>query len=145
MAKEKGNRTMIDLRRMRVASLVLRQLNQREIVEALGRVMVNPETGKPYSLGTINSDIRHLRTEWRQKAISDLDEHRSRVWAELQEVKREAWAQKNLKAVLACLAQERALLKLDGELPVGGQQPGKVRAADLSDDELAAIVGEGLK
>ncbi len=143
MAKEKGNQTMIDLRRMRVASLVLRQLNQREIVEALGRVMTNPETGKPYSLGTINGDIRYLRSEWRQKAIRDSAEHRGRVWAELQEVKREAWAQKNLKAVLACLAQERALLGLDGELPADTSLPGQVRAADLSDDELAAIIGAG--
>ena len=142
MDKEKGNQTMIDLRRMRVASLVLRQLNQREIVEALGRVMLNPDTGKPYSLGTINTDIRHLRSEWRQKAISDSNEHRSRVWAELQEVKREAWAQKNLKAVLLCLAQERALLGLDGELPVSSQRVGKIRAADLSDDELAEIIGK---
>jgi hypothetical protein len=104
---------IIDLRRLRVASLVLRQVTQREIVELLPRYKItNPETDQPYSLGTINSDIQHLKAEWQAEARQKAGDHLGRILAEIQEVKREAWGQKDLRAVLAALGEEIDLLGL---------------------------------
>lgn len=115
----KSNRALIELRRLRVSSLLLRKLTQREIVEILPRYkIVNPDTGKPYSLGTINHDIQQLRAEWQAQAAENIEAHKGRVLAEIQEVKREAWGQKDLRVVLAALGQERALLSLDGEISI---------------------------
>ena len=33
---------------------------------------VNPETGKPFSLGTINSDIKEIRAEWAAERLMPL-------------------------------------------------------------------------
>ena len=73
---------------------------------------LNPQTGKPYSLGAINSDIQHLKTEWQAEALAQTGAHLGRIWAELQEVKREAWGQKDLRVVLAALGEEVDLLGL---------------------------------
>ncbi len=109
----KNNQALIDLRRMRVASLVLRQVTQREIVELLPRYkIINPDSGQPYSLGTINNDIQHLRAEWQAQARDHAESHRARVLAEIQEVKREAWGQKDLRVILAALGAEIDLLGL---------------------------------
>ena len=133
---------IIDLRRLRVASLVLRQVTQREIVELLPRYKVsNPNTGRPYSLGTVNNDIQHLKSEWQAQARANIDEHLGRIWAELQEVKREACGQKDLRAVLAALGEEIDLLGLKNfTVRVETEPPPLLDVTQLDDVALDQVI-----
>lgn len=150
----KPQQALIDLRRVRVASLLLRQVTQREIVELLPRYkIVNPDTAKPYSLGTINNDIQHLRNEWQAEAQTQAGLHIGRIWAELQEVKREAWGQKDLRAILAALGEEINLLGLKNmKIQVEANPPplldvGQMDEATLDQliDNLLAMMHAGEK
>jgi hypothetical protein len=93
-----------------VASLRLRKRTQREIQIALAGSIVNPTTGEPYSLGTINGDIKKLEREWRRLAAAKTDEHKAIQIAELQEVKRLAWTEKDMGAVLRAIDLEANIL-----------------------------------
>jgi hypothetical protein len=113
-----GSRTataaVIAERRRLVAAMRLRGADQRAIVGALAKGgHRNPETGKPWSLGTVNADCQALEAEWRAAALADTTEHQGRVWAELSEVKRAAWQEHDLQAVLRALKQECDLLGLN--------------------------------
>lgn len=103
------------LRRERVAALRARGLTQREIQAALAAPadkngMVNPETGKPFDLATINRDLKHLRQQAQRAASQTTDVHRARQYAELQELKRAAWSQKDPRLALRALETEMKLL-----------------------------------
>lgn len=94
MARKKNNNNdaLIDRRRLRVAELVKRRKTQREIVDILTvEGFANPDTGDPYSLGTINADVKALRAEWKREARQEMDAHRADLLAEINEVKRAAW------------------------------------------------------
>lgn len=133
------NQALIDLRRLRVASLVLRQVTQREIVELLPRYkIVNPETGQPYSLGTVNNDIQQLKAGWQAEAREKADSHLGRIWAEIQEVKREAWGQKDLRTVLTALGEEIDLLGLKN-LTVRLETPPEPALIDLEQFDEPAL------
>jgi hypothetical protein len=106
---------LIDLRRRRVAALSLRGLTQREIVAAL-RDFKNPDTGKPYSLGTINHDLQAVEEAWRKYAVADIHERNARLLAEIQEVRRAAWAEKDLQALLRGIKQEYEMT--NGDSPI---------------------------
>ena len=111
MGLNKSKQAQIDFRRQQVASMRLRGMTQREIQTALvGMGVVNPRTGKKYSIGTVNSDLQRLIQEWRDNAQRDIQELQAEILAQLQEVKRAAWAQKDLKAVLQALKQETRLM-----------------------------------
>ncbi|MBA3701461.1 MAG: hypothetical protein M3Q62_14615 [Actinomycetota bacterium] len=80
-------------RRRKVAMFLLHGLNQEEIVESLpkGRdPIVNPKTGKPYSIGTINGDIQALLAEWKEHAAQDIETLKGKHPAEVREAKRAA-------------------------------------------------------
>lgn len=103
-------------RRKKVASLRLRGWTQREIQRSLAignNVYHNPSTGKPFSLGIINSDIKALERQWLAKAADSTDEYKASVLAEIAEVKREAWSQGDLRVVLSALKQEAELVGLN--------------------------------
>lgn len=110
------------LRREKVASLRLRGLTLREITLSLAQQnppVVNPQTGKPYSAVTILNDLEALKDEWRANAAQDTDVHQARELAEIVEIKRAAWSQKD---------PELALKALDREMKILGtmKQPGGV-------------------
>ena len=123
----KTKQSVIDHRRMIVARLRVRGLSQREIQVRLaipgedGRmVTANPANNKPWSLGTINGDCKALDKMWRAAAEADIVDWKAWINAELEEVKREGWRDKDSKAVLAAIAQQRAMLGLDAPKTVQG-------------------------
>lgn len=113
MAKTGHEEAGIDRRRQRVAELVVRHRTQREICDTLAAEgFANPETGEPYSLGTVNADIKLLRAQWRRDSARDIQTHRSELLAELAAVKRAAWGDGDLQAVLRALKQQADILGL---------------------------------
>lgn len=103
-----------DQRRFEVARLSVHGLTVREITDELERQgMTNPSTGRAWGRSTIQCDLDALRTEWRERAIADVTEHRARLLEELRQVKRAAWDQGDLGNVLRAISQERALLGVD--------------------------------
>jgi len=101
-------------RRQMVAGLYLRGMSQRDIQLALRQKnVVNPETGKPYSLGTINSDIKRLYKDWVKSASRDYGEAKARHLAEIREARRVAWRASDLPMVSKLLRQESDLMGLN--------------------------------
>ena len=72
--------------------------------------MINPETGRPYSLAIINRDMIALRKEWRERAAQAIDEHRASILAKLDEAERAAWAKGQLSIVLKALDQKAGVI-----------------------------------
>ena len=66
MALNKMREIRIEQRQRLVSTMLLRHpgLTQREICDKLAEQgFVNPDTYKPYSLGTINSDVQALEEQ----------------------------------------------------------------------------------
>jgi len=111
MALNKSKQDNIEQRREVVAQLRNRMLSMREICDELKkRGIVNPVTGKAYDVATIKSDIDALKAQWRESANVAIDEHQSRQFAEIQEVKRLAWKQQNGNLALSAIDKEMKLL-----------------------------------
>ncbi len=117
MALSTAYKDAMEIRRERVARLRLRGMTEREITDVLangdkdgqGRLH-NPETNKPYSNITIHNDLQALKAQWRESSNAATDEHISRQYAEIQELKRLAWAQKDGDLALKSLSLEMKLL-----------------------------------
>ncbi len=111
-----------------VAALRLRGRTQREIQQALAAQLLNPVTGEAYSLGTINGDIKKLERNWRKAAADTIDEHKARQLAEIGEVKRQAWNDKDAALVLRAIDTEANILgtKAAVRQEVGGVDGGPV-------------------
>ena len=79
----------------------------------------NPDTGKPWSHGTIHDDIKALEKQWRAEALKDVGIHKARVLAEIRAVRAAAWMipgihfTDGLRIVLMSIKQECELLGLD--------------------------------
>lgn len=113
MTLNTSNYDLITRRREMVSSLRLRGLSLREITAALANQnppMVNPRSGKAFDAATIKADIDALKKEWREHASADIAEHHARELAEIGEIKRAAWSQKDPELALKALAQEVKLL-----------------------------------
>ena len=111
--RRKQTRAIGEARRRRVAALKLRGLSAREIQAALGdpaKGILNPNSGKPYGLGTIGRDLVLLRKRWMKEAVGDIGKHKARELAELGEHRKSAWAQRELGEVRLGLALEMKLL-----------------------------------
>ena len=107
----RAGKDAIQFRREVVAELRLRGLSMREIAKALAeRGIINPVDGTPYSQQTIKNDIDALRKEWKDRAIKDITEHMARQLAEIEQVRRKAWADDDLTTVLKALELEMKLL-----------------------------------
>ena len=114
-------------RQQKVEQLNLRGLTQREIVRALEKQrVINPISGKPWSLATINSDLQELEEKWQSAALVDRAAKKARVNAEIQELKRAAWADKDLKLALDLLKVEIDLFSLTDPITVNHQVGGNV-------------------
>jgi hypothetical protein len=143
----------IDFRRRNVASLMVRGMTQREIQEALARQgILNPETKKPYSLGTVNGDCQYWRDKWLEEAMDDIQVWKARLLAELREARRSAWSEGDYKAVMHGIKQEEEMYGLGEPLAVDIttdgqplQRSSKVDYTELSDDELRAILARRSK
>ena len=98
----------INRRRSIVSQLLGRNpnLSQREICDLLAEKYVNSDTSKPWSLGTVNSDVQALRARWREEAEANSEEVFARQLAEIREHRRAAWADKNLGEVRQSLSLE---------------------------------------
>lgn len=121
---KKVPKEVTEKRREIVASLMARGMRQAEVVIQLGTEMiirggdainnpsyiVNPNTLEPFDKATINRDFKYLLKGWRENALMDSDDHFSRQLAELTELRRAAWARKDLAEVRQCLALEMKLL-----------------------------------
>lgn len=112
-AAKTSKQAAIDQRRIMVARLLLRGLTQREIETAMGQKLLNPDTGKPWSIATVNRDIKEIRAEWRAEYAAVYDDHIAGMLAEIREVRREAWRIPDFDLVLKCCDRECKLLGLD--------------------------------
>lgn len=122
---DKAERDAIDRRREVVARLRLQGLTEREITEALPEHgILNPDTDKPYDITTIHRDITALVKQWRDNAAGDISEHRGKLLAELEEVRRQCAASGELKAWISAMnasakilgvAQERIDITSNGQ------------------------------
>ena len=159
MALNTSNRDMVIKRREMVAQLRARGLTQREIVEALPRPNklangtivpgITKPNGDPYSLATVNADLKALQDEWREQARQDTDLVMGELLAELRQVKRAAWAEKNHKLVRQVIMDEmqayglitrRVAIDVEGELQKLGLKESDVINGLV--ETLAAGAGE---
>jgi transposase len=109
---------LIAARRLHIERFLVRGLSQREIVKALARQsIINPKTGKPWSLGTVSNDVQAIEDQWSELALEERFKRKAKITAELQELKRQAWATRDYKLVADLIKQERDLYNLDE--PVG--------------------------
>jgi hypothetical protein len=110
MALNSSKKMVVEKRRRFVASLRLRGMTQREIESALpAHGVFNPKTGKPWTLGMINRDLKAIEAQWREDAARDISELKAKQLAEIGEVKLEAWKKGAIKNVLAALDREMKL------------------------------------
>lgn len=120
-------------RRQEVSRYRLRGWTQREIAVQLC-----------VSVGTINHDVAALEAEWRERALVDRMEHKTRVLAELTEVKRAAWGEKNYHAILQAIKAEVDLLGLNEPLKIEGTVDVSVSDANAAlEQSLARFYGRG--
>lgn len=101
-------------RREMVAQLRLRKLTQREIVaELTKRGIVNPDTQAPYDLATVNHDLKALEKDWQKSAAQKVDIWKAQLLAELEELKRAAYAKGQLNIVRMIIDDQRKMLGTD--------------------------------
>ena len=111
MALNGSNGDIQSIRRELVAKLRLRGLSMREIAAAVAQSgVINNQTGEPFTHVTIKNDLDYLLSEWRDNAAGDTSNHRARQLAEIQQIKREAATNHDLRIWLAGLKQEADLL-----------------------------------
>lgn len=129
MPLNNSRQDIIAKRREDVSRFRLRGWTQRQIAEMLN-----------VSVGTVNRDLACLQEEWKAAALASIDEHKTRVLAELAEVKRRGHADGNLNVVVQALKTEIDILGLDAP----AKSEIKVEDAGLTDaeraDRIAAIL-----
>lgn len=116
MPRNNSHDAIVAHRRRRVAALRLGGLTQREITEALPlgkNPIVNPISGEPYALGTINRDVMALEQKWERRAVEDIALAKAMNLAETREARRAAWQKGLLSLVYRGLEHEANLLGLN--------------------------------
>lgn len=110
MSMNNSQQAVIAQRRELVARFRLRKRTQREIqADLAAEGCVNPDDGQPWSLGTINNDLKRLEKEWRSAAAASIEARKAAQMAEIDEAKRVAWETGDVNQV-------RLLIKLESEL-----------------------------
>lgn len=138
MALNNSNKQVISTRREMVSYCRLRGLTQRQTVYNVNRkftrLYVDGKIDKElsFSLGTINSDIKYLEKEWKKKAEKNINQYKSNILAELDEIKKQGWDDKNLNAVLSAISQQRAIMGLD--------MPAKTALTDPTGEHEAQVI-----
>ena len=122
MPKNNAPEIVMEMRRQAVASILARRprVTQREIWAHLagedrGGVprIINPDTGEPFSLGTINNDIQTLRDEYREKRKKSCDEWVERVLLIYEDLLLQAQREGDLSETRRIIADLRKLMGLD--------------------------------
>lgn len=132
MIVNKKREIRMDQRRSIVASMLLRHpgVTQREICDKLEEQrFTNPDSGKPYSLGTINGDVQALQKEWREEAQAEIAEWKALQIEQINEVIRQAWKDKDLNSVLKSI-------KMQSDI-IGTQQP--IEQDEADEDQLLQL------
>ena len=101
---------MGEVRKQRVATLLIRGLKAHEILMELARSLVNPTTGKPFGRHTIQRDIQEIHAEWRTQTAEQIDSYYGHMLATAIEVQRSAWSKGDLDMVLDASAEIRAII-----------------------------------
>jgi hypothetical protein len=120
-------------RREAVARLRLRHLSQREICAKLAEEgIINIEENKPWSLGTINLDLKSLDAQWKRQAMNHVTAKKGLLLAEYYEVLRVAWQSDDLAIILRACKQIAELLGLDApeRTEISGTDGGPVEIND---------------
>lgn len=90
-----ADKDIIEKRREMVASLRLRGMSTRAIAAALRqRAEFDGLTHE-----TVAADLRKLKAQWREHYTADTGDHATRMLAEYQEAKRQAWKDGDLNAL----------------------------------------------
>jgi len=102
------------LRQSIVSSARLRGLSISDIYALFAKEsIINPRTNEPWSMATIQNDLRELENQWKEEAMKNTADHRARVLAEIKEAKASAWKTGKLSLVLRAIQQEVDLLGLN--------------------------------
>lgn len=126
MTLNTSNDDLIQKRREKVARFRLQGLSIREIVLALAsEKIVNPDTKKPFEVGTIHGDLEALKSEWAANAARDASEFISEQLAELDELKKSAWKDKRYDVVMKCMERRAKLLGLDKPTKIDATSDGE--------------------
>ena len=112
MALGNGSRNdIVRRRREAVGRLRVYGMTEREIAIALPKQgIVNPQTGEPFSHQTVHLDCEALRQEWRENAAVSTAEHQARELAEVQEIKRQAFLDRDGMLALRAIEKEMKIL-----------------------------------
>lgn len=109
-----GRRPDVAKRIELVAHMAVRRIPTRAMSKALAEQgIVNPRGGKPWNYSTLARDVAKLEKEWRANATKELSDHRARDLAELDELARRAWAEKDYQLVLKIQERRAKLLGMD--------------------------------
>jgi len=139
------SRPDLDARRRDVARLTVQGFTPREITDQLAELYKHPRTRKPYTCAAIYRDIVFLREEWRRSAAADIADLRASQLAEIAELKRQSWADRDLSEVRMLLDREAKLLGLDAPVRVDITMLARTLAeeaaklAGFSDEAAAAV------
>ena len=122
MARNKAPDAIAARRREMVGQLIARRMTRREIVDALAAAgEKNPLTGAPWELATIQRDAAALERQWKTAAARTTAKWKARQLAEIEEVKREAWARGKLDIVLGAIDREVKITGTAAPLEVTGK------------------------
>lgn len=115
MSHKNGSNGKHEYRRQLVTQALIERpsATQRQIQEAIGKTLLNNETGEPYSLGTINNDIKVVRQGWRDKATGNYGDWVAGELAKLDRLEEKAWAIASYDLILKCMQRRAKLLGLD--------------------------------
>ena len=112
MGKNGNSNGILERRRRLISSMLLRRPNitRRELMDKVGEVIINPDTGEPFALGTIQNDVDALKAAWRERSEENADDWIAETMATLDQLQGDAWKEREYGVVLRCI-QERAKLK----------------------------------
>jgi len=128
---------IVDGRRVYISELLCRGHTQYRIWEELAadEQYYNPRTEQPWSLGTVQEDIRHIRQMWQEQVRLHYDIHVSRLLGQIRAVRKAAWKEERLDTVLKTLDQEVKLLGLDKATKVDMDWKQEMRKAGVDPSE----------
>jgi len=138
MSARNGSNGKTEYRRRLVAAALIEHPNvtQRQLQEQIGKAVLNPETDEPYSLGTINNDIRAIRDGWREKANDDYDDWIAGELAKLDRLEEAGWRINDYDLVLKCMSRRAKLLGLDKPQRLSHEGTGEGGAIVVANVEL---------
>lgn len=141
---------LIVLRRERVQSLRARGLTQREIHATISTKFINtpngpmpnpsyienPETRAGFDLATVNRDLKWIRAQSLKNTMISFEQQKADQLAEIAELKRALWAEKEYKELVRLIAEEAkirgtAITKTELSGPDG--QPVSLKVDDMTD------------